>query len=94
MVSGAVMLASAATPVVTSEGASSHTHVSGKNERTRVTLASPSTAGAGLGDAPAEEQGLTLVHFAAQPESFRALKTPPERVIIPAIPAINNPNTL
>ena len=36
-------------------------------------------------------QGLTLVHFSAQPEPFLTLKISPKRIITPSTPAINNP---
>jgi len=36
-------------------------------------------------------QGLTLVHFSAQPEPFLTLNTSPKRVNTPSIPALNTP---
>ena len=39
----------------------------------------------------AAEQGLTLVHFSAQPEPFLALNTSPRRLNTPSTPASNDP---
>ena len=36
-------------------------------------------------------QGLTLVHFSAQPEPFLSFKTSPKRLNTPSTPAINAP---
>jgi hypothetical protein len=38
-------------------------------------------------------QGLTLVHFSAQPEPFLALNTSPKRLNTPSIPALNTLQT-
>ena len=43
------------------------------------------------GEIGAAVQGLTLLHFSAQPEPFLALKTSPQRLNTPSSPAINTP---
>jgi hypothetical protein len=45
----------------------------------------------GLGLAGAGLQGLTLVHFSAQPEPFLTLKYPLNAYTPPPTPAINDP---
>jgi len=38
-----------------------------------------------------QAQGLTLVHFSAQPEPFLTLNTSPKRLNTPSTPALDNP---